>query len=120
MIPLAARTFLDRWPLFVGTIAAVAIGVGIVHAGMTIILGVENAVPPVDATPKAAEAFRQAASGANALTGMTVMLGASSLSSSWHRRSALLSTSDDTTSQHCASRVSPPVRSAACYLEKPH
>lgn len=78
MIALAARTFLDRWQLFAGTIAAVAIGVGIVHAGMTIILGVEHAVPPLDADadPGAAEAFRQAASGASTLTGMTVMLGA--------------------------------------------
>ncbi|ORI19676.1 hypothetical protein BJD99_01255 [Rhodococcus sp. 1163] len=76
MIALAARTFLDRWSLFVGTIVAVALGVGIVHAGMTIILGVENSAPPLDAMPAAAEAFRQAASGANTLTGMTVMLGA--------------------------------------------
>ncbi|RDI23293.1 putative ABC transport system permease protein [Rhodococcus sp. AG1013] len=76
MIALAARTLLDRWQLFVGTIAAVAIGVGIVHAGMTIILGVESAAPPVNAAPEAAEAFRQAASGASTLTGMTVMLGA--------------------------------------------
>ncbi|WP_156520402.1 FtsX-like permease family protein, partial [Rhodococcus sp. EPR-157] len=73
---MAARTLLDRWSLFVGTTVAVALGVGIVHAGMTIILGVENATPPVGATPAAAEAFRQAASGANTLTGMTVMLGA--------------------------------------------
>lgn len=76
MIALAARTFLDRWQLFAGTIAAVAIGVGIVHAGMTIILGVENAAPPIDADAGAAEAFRQAAGGASTLTGMTVMLGA--------------------------------------------
>jgi putative ABC transport system permease protein len=76
VIALAARTFLDRWTLFVGTVLAVAFGVGIVHAGMTIILGVENAAPPVDASPAAAEAFRQAASGANTLSGLTVMLGA--------------------------------------------
>ncbi len=76
MTAMAARTLLDRWSLFVGTTVAVALGVGIVHAGMTIILGVENATPPVGATPAAAEAFRQAASGANTLTGMTVMLGA--------------------------------------------
>lgn len=76
MRALAARTFLDRWQLFVGTILAVAIGVGIVHAGMTIILGVENLAPPVDADPQAAENFRQAASGTNTLTGMTVILGA--------------------------------------------
>ncbi len=76
MIALAARTFLDRWQLFVGTIAAVAIGVGIVHAGMTIILGVENTAPPATMTPEASEAFRQAAGAANTLTGMTVMLGA--------------------------------------------
>jgi putative ABC transport system permease protein len=76
VISLAARTFFDRWSLFVGSIIAVALGVGIVHAGMTIILGVENSQPPLDATPAEAEAFRQAASGANTLTGMTVMLGA--------------------------------------------
>ncbi|WP_433604896.1 FtsX-like permease family protein [Prescottella agglutinans] len=75
MIALAARTFLDRWQLFVGTIAAVAVGVGIVHAGMTIILGVENTVPPANMSVEETEAFQQAASGANTLTGMTVMLG---------------------------------------------
>ncbi|MBM9464611.1 FtsX-like permease family protein [Aeromicrobium sp. YIM 150415] len=76
MIPLALRTFADRWQLFVGTVLAVTAGVAIVHAGMTIILGVENAVPPDGSTPAEAEAFQQAASGASTLTGMTVMLGA--------------------------------------------
>ena len=76
MIGLATRTFLDRWQLFVGTVLAVTAGVAIVHAGMTIILGVENAEPPARATPAEAEAFTQAASGASTLTGMTVMLGA--------------------------------------------
>lgn len=76
MIRLAIRTFADRWQLFVGTVLAVTAGVAIVHAGMTIILGVENAQAPVGASPEQAEAFRQAASGASTLTGMTVMLGA--------------------------------------------
>ncbi len=76
MIALALRTFADRWQLFVGTVLAVTAGVAIVHAGMTIILGVENALPPSGSTPAEAEAFQQAASGASTLTGMTVMLGA--------------------------------------------
>ncbi len=58
MIPLALRTFADRWQLFVGTVLAVTAGVAIVHAGMTIILGVENAVPPDGSTPAEAEAFQ--------------------------------------------------------------
>lgn len=76
MIRLAIRTFADRWQLFVGTVLAVTAGVAIVHAGMTIILGVENAEAPTGSTPAEAEAFSQAASGASTLTGMTVMLGA--------------------------------------------
>ena len=76
MIRLAIRTFADRWQLFVGTVLAVTSGVAIVHAGMTIILGVENAEAPAGSTPAEAEAFSQAASGASTLTGMTVMLGA--------------------------------------------
>ncbi|MDO5646244.1 MAG: FtsX-like permease family protein [Dermabacter sp.] len=76
MIHLAIRTFADRWQLFVGTVIAVTAGVAIVHAGMTIILGVENADVPGGSTPAEADAFHQAASGASTLTGMTVMLGA--------------------------------------------
>ncbi|MFF1555534.1 FtsX-like permease family protein [Rhodococcus erythropolis] len=76
MIRLALRTFADRWQLFVGTVLAVTAGVAIVHAGMTIILGVENAEAPPASTSAEAEAFSQAASGASTLTGMTVMLGA--------------------------------------------
>ncbi|WP_405100062.1 FtsX-like permease family protein [Micromonospora sp. NBC_01412] len=76
MIRLAIRTFADRWQLFTGTVLAVTAGVAIVHAGMTIILGVENAEAPGGSTPEQAEAFQQAASGASTLTGMTVMLGA--------------------------------------------
>lgn len=76
MIRLAIRTFADRWQLFVGTVLAVTAGVAIVHAGMTIILGVENADAPAGSTPAETEAFAQAASGASTLTGMTVMLGA--------------------------------------------
>lgn len=76
MIRLAVRTFFDRWQLFVGTVLAVTAGVAIVHAGMTIILGVEKAEAPSGSTPEQAEAFRQAANGASTLTGMMVMLGA--------------------------------------------
>ncbi|NMM92376.1 hypothetical protein B2J88_50475 [Rhodococcus sp. SRB_17] len=76
MIRLALRTFLDRWQLFAGTVLAVTVGVAIVHAGMTIILGVENGEAPSGSTPEQSETFRQAASGASTLTGMTVMLGA--------------------------------------------
>lgn len=74
MIRLAARTFADRWPLFVGTVSAVTLGVAIVHAGMTIILGVEGAAP-TGLAPEQAAAFRQSASAASTLTGMTVVLG---------------------------------------------
>lgn len=76
MIRLAIRTFLDRWQLFVGTLCAVTIGVAIVHAGMTIILGVEDAGNPPGMSPAEAQEFAQAASAASTLTGMTVMLGA--------------------------------------------
>ncbi|WP_409484585.1 FtsX-like permease family protein [Arsenicicoccus dermatophilus] len=76
MIRLAARTFADRWPLFVGTLLATTLGVALVHAGMTIVLGVENAHPPAGSTRAQADAFTQAASGASTLTGMTVMLAA--------------------------------------------
>jgi putative ABC transport system permease protein len=76
VIRLAARTFADRWQLFAGTVLAVTAGVAIVHAGMTIILGVESAKPPAGGTAEQAESFRQTASGASTLTGMTVMLGA--------------------------------------------
>jgi putative ABC transport system permease protein len=76
MIRLATRTFLDRWQLFVGTVLATTIGVAIVPAGMTIILGIENAAAPAGASPAEADTFGQAASGASTLTGMTVMLGA--------------------------------------------
>ena len=50
MIRLALRTFVDRWQLFVGTVLAVTAGVAIVHAGMTIILGVESSEAPAGAT----------------------------------------------------------------------
>lgn len=76
MIRLAIRTFTDRWQLFVGTVLAITAGVAIVHAGMTIILGIENATAPEGLGPADAEAFNQSASGASTLTGMTVMLGA--------------------------------------------
>ncbi|MEX3510868.1 FtsX-like permease family protein [Kocuria carniphila] len=76
MIRLAIRTFTDRWQLFVGTLLAITAGVAIVHAGMTIILGIENAAAPEGLSPADAEAFNQSASGASTLTGMTVMLGA--------------------------------------------
>lgn len=76
MIRLAIRTFSDRWELFVGTVLAVITGVAIVHAGMTIILGIENADAPVGLSPSEAAAFHQTVSGASTLTGMTVMLGA--------------------------------------------
>lgn len=76
MIRLALLTFFDRWQLFVGTVLAVTFGVAIVHAGMTIILGVEQFQVPENITGAEAESLRQAASGASTLTGMTVMLGA--------------------------------------------
>ncbi|MBU8578688.1 FtsX-like permease family protein [Brevibacterium luteolum] len=76
MIRLAIRTFTDRWQLFVGTVLAITAGVAIVHAGMTIILGIENATAPEGLGPADADAFNQSASGASTLTGMTVMLGA--------------------------------------------
>ncbi|QBJ96356.1 FtsX-like permease family protein [Rhodococcus sp. ABRD24] len=76
MTRLAVRTFFDRWQLFAGTVLAVTAGVAIVHAGMTIILGVENAGAPGGSTPEQVERFRQSASGASTLTGMTVTLGA--------------------------------------------
>ncbi|PMD06203.1 ABC transporter permease [Brevibacterium paucivorans] len=76
MIRLAILTFFDRWQLFVGTVLAVTFGVAIVHAGMTIILGVEQFQVPETITGAEAESLRQAASGASTLTGMTVMLGA--------------------------------------------
>lgn len=76
MIGLAARTFADRWQLFIGTVLAVTIGVAIIHAGMTIILGVESAAAPGSTPPEQMEDFHQAAEGASTLTGMTVMLGA--------------------------------------------
>lgn len=76
MTRLAARTLADRWPLFVGTVLAVMTGVAIVHAGMTIILGVERAEAPPGSTRAEAQAFTQAAEGASTLTGMTVMLAA--------------------------------------------
>lgn len=75
MIRLALRTFADRWQLFVGTILATTIGIAIVHAGMTIILGVEGVQAPAGSSPAQSQAFAQAASGASTLTGMTVMLG---------------------------------------------
>jgi putative ABC transport system permease protein len=73
---LAARTFADRWQLFIGTVLAVTVGVAIIHAGMTIILGVEAARTPGPVPPDRAPDFQQAAEGASTLTGMTVMLGA--------------------------------------------
>ncbi|MDN6705847.1 FtsX-like permease family protein [Corynebacterium glyciniphilum] len=76
MTGLAARTFADRWQLFIGTVLAVTIGVAIIHAGMTIILGVEGAAVPETVPAEQVEDFRQAAEGASTLTGMTVMLGA--------------------------------------------
>jgi putative ABC transport system permease protein len=75
MIRLALRTFADRWQLFVGTLLAVTAGVAIVHAGLTIILGVENADAPTSLTPEQAEAFRQAATDASQLTGIALMIG---------------------------------------------
>jgi len=76
MIRLAVRTFADRWQLFVGTVLAVTVGVAIVHAGMTIILGVQNAEAPNSLTPEQADAFHHAASDASTLTGITLILGA--------------------------------------------
>lgn len=77
MTGLAARTFADRWQLFVGTVLAVTIGVAIIHAGMTVILGVEGATAPGGGlSPEQVASFHQAAEGASTLTGMTVMLGA--------------------------------------------
>lgn len=76
MIRLALKTFADRWHLFAGTVLAVAVGVAIIHAGMTVILGVEGSEPPVELSPADADAFRQSAQGAGTLTGMTVMLAA--------------------------------------------
>lgn len=69
---LVWRTFSDRWPLFMGTMLAVTVGVALVHAGMTVVLGTEQV--PAGLTPAQMEAFRQAASGANTLTGMSVLL----------------------------------------------
>lgn len=76
MIRLALKTFADRWHLFAGTVLAVAVGVAIIHAGMTVILGVEGSEPPAGLSPADADAFRQSAQGASTLTGMTVMLAA--------------------------------------------
>lgn len=76
MIRLAARTFFDRWQLFVGTVLATTLGVAIVHAGMTIILGIENSPVPAGMGAAQSETFALAASGASTLTGMTVILGA--------------------------------------------
>ncbi|MFC6152184.1 FtsX-like permease family protein [Nocardioides yefusunii] len=76
MIRLALRTFVDRWQLFVGTVLAVTAGVAIVHAGMTIILGVENSEAPAGASVEQAEACQEAVSATGTLTGMTVTLGA--------------------------------------------
>lgn len=75
MMRLAIRTFADRWHLFVGTLLACSLGVALVHAGLTIILALEDAQPPAQATHAQADAFNQAVSGASTLTGMTVMLG---------------------------------------------
>ncbi|MEJ6550360.1 hypothetical protein PQI66_12480 [Corynebacterium sp. USCH3] len=69
MTGLAARTFADRWQLFIGTVLAVTIGVAIIHAGMTIILGVEGAAVPETVPPEQVEDFHQAAEGASTLTG---------------------------------------------------
>ncbi|MBJ2122612.1 ABC transporter permease [Arthrobacter sp. MSA 4-2] len=75
MIRLALRTFADRWQLFVGTVLAVTAGVAIVHAGLTIILGVEDADAPTGLTPEQAEAFRLAAADGSELTGIALMIG---------------------------------------------
>lgn len=74
MLRLVLHTFFDRWSLFVGTILAVSIGVALVHAGITVVLGTENV--PAGLSREQADAFKQAASGANTLTGMSVLLSA--------------------------------------------
>ena len=98
MIRISWATFRERWPLFVGAIVAVAVGVALVQASLLTLI---SAATPSIATglPRNQELLlRDGYDGAVSLAGMMTGISASSPCSSWPRRSPSRLPSDDETS----------------------
>ena len=74
MIGLAARTFYDRWQLFVGGLIAVAVGVGLMQSGLSVITAAGAARVPENSSAADRAQFEAALSGINTLTGMSVCI----------------------------------------------
>jgi len=75
MIGLTVRVLRDRWHLLLGTFCAIAIGVALVHAGLSIASTVASASPPADLSAAERGAYEARLSGANTLNGLASILG---------------------------------------------
>ncbi|WP_203708387.1 FtsX-like permease family protein, partial [Asanoa iriomotensis] len=74
MLLMALRTFRDRWPVFVGAIVSVCLGVALVQSSLLTLVSAATAKVPPGTPPAEARAVRDAFTAAIALMGMTLGL----------------------------------------------
>lgn len=74
MFPLAWRMFLDRWPVFIGAIITVCLGVALVQSSLLILISAATVPVPAGLTDAAALIFREAYDGVIVLLSMVLAL----------------------------------------------
>jgi putative ABC transport system permease protein len=74
MFRLSLSTFRDRWPLFIGAVLSVAVGVALVESSLRILAAAATPPIPPGLSPLEAAQLRDTYDGATTLMGMTAML----------------------------------------------
>lgn len=74
MFRLSLSTFRERWPLFIGAVLTVCLGVALVQSSLLILVSAASPDIPADLPPEAADRLRDGYTGAITLLGMTLGL----------------------------------------------
>lgn len=75
MWSISWHTLRDRWPLFVGALLSVALGVALVQSSTVLLAAADHVHPDPGSSPADVAAVRATADGVSSLMGISIMLG---------------------------------------------